>query len=97
VTEVLEHDAIINPGNSGGPLVTDDAKVVGINYAGASQYDMYFSIPASEAKLVVEDLRKGTNVDSLGINGEALVADDGSFPGFGSTRWIRVRQPTKLV
>lgn len=81
VTEVLEHDAIINPGNSGGPLVTDDAKVVGINYAGASQYDMYFSIPASEAKLVVEDLRKGTNVDSLGINGEALVADDGSFSG----------------
>jgi S1-C subfamily serine protease len=81
VTEVLEHDAIINPGNSGGPLVTDDAKVVGVNYAGASQYDMYFSIPASEAKPVVEDLGKGTNVDSLGINGEALVADDGSFSG----------------
>lgn len=81
VTEVLEHDAIINPGNSGGPLVTDDAKVVGVNYAGASQYDMYFSIPASEAKPVVEDLRKGTNVDSLGINGEALTADDGSFSG----------------
>lgn len=81
VSEVLEHDAIINPGNSGGPLVTDDAKVVGVNYAGASQYDLYFSIPASEVKPVVEELRNGTNVDSLGINGEALVADDGSFSG----------------
>ncbi len=81
VTEVLEHDAIINPGNSGGPLVTDDAKVVGVNYAGAAQFDQYFSIPAAAAKSVVADLRTGKDVDSLGINGEALVADDGSYSG----------------
>jgi len=81
VTEVLEHDAIINPGNSGGPLVTEDGKVVGVNYAGSAQYDMYFSIPASEAEDIVADLREGKDVNSLGINGEAMVADDGSFSG----------------
>ncbi|TLN15955.1 serine protease, partial [bacterium] len=81
VTEVLEHDAIINPGNSGGPLVTEDAKVVGVNYAGASEFDQYFSIPASEAESIVADLREGKDVNALGINGEALVADDGSFSG----------------
>ncbi len=81
VTQVIEHDAIINPGNSGGPLVTQDAKVVGVNYAGASQYDQYYSIPATTAQDIVEELRTGKDVDSLGINGEALVAEDGSFSG----------------
>lgn len=81
VTQVIEHDAIINPGNSGGPLVTEDAKVVGVNYAGASQYDQYYSIPATTAQDIVEELRTGKDVDSLGINGEALVAEDGSFSG----------------
>ncbi len=81
VTEVLEHDAIINPGNSGGPLVTADGQVVGVNYAGASQFDQYFSIPAAAASDVVDELRDGKNVNSLGINGEALVADDGSYSG----------------
>lgn len=81
VTEVLEHDAIINPGNSGGPLVTDDGKVVGVNYASASQYNQYYAIPASETTSIVAELREGKDVDSIGINGEALVADDGSYSG----------------
>jgi len=81
VDHVLEHDATINPGNSGGPLVTTDGKVVGVNYAGASDVNQYFSISAADARSVVEQLRSGTDLDSIGINGEAVSTDDGSTTG----------------
>ena len=76
VDSVLEHDATINPGNSGGPLVTTDGKVVGVNYAGASDVNQYFSINASDARAIVEQLRAGTDMDSIGVNGEAVVTED---------------------
>lgn len=77
VNSVLEHDATINPGNSGGPLVTPDGKVVGVNYAGSSSSNQYFAINAAEARRVVEQLRNGSDLDSIGINGEAVVTGDG--------------------
>ena len=77
VDEVLEHDATINPGNSGGPLVTTDGKVVGVNYAGASDVNQYFSINAADARSIVEQLRAGTDLDSIGINGTAVSTEDG--------------------
>lgn len=76
VDSVLEHDATINPGNSGGPLVTTDGKVVGVNYAGASDVNQYFSINASDARSIVEQLRAGTDLDSIGVNGTAVVTED---------------------
>jgi len=76
VDSVLEHDATINPGNSGGPLVTTDGKVVGVNYAGASDTNQYFSISAIDARPVVEQLRAGSDLDSIGVNGEAVVTED---------------------
>lgn len=77
VNNVLEHDATINPGNSGGPLVSTDGRVVGVNYAGASSVNQYFSISAKDARTVVEQLRAGTDLDSIGINGEAVITGDG--------------------
>ncbi len=77
VDEVLEHDATINPGNSGGPLVTTDGKVVGVNYAGASDTNQYFSISAADARTIAEQLRGGKDLDSIGINGEAVITGDG--------------------
>jgi serine protease Do len=77
VDEVLEHDATINPGNSGGPLVTTDGKVVGVNYAGASDVNQYFAISAADARGIVEQLRGGTDLETIGINGEAVVTMDG--------------------
>ena len=76
VDSVLEHDATINPGNSGGPLVTSDGKVVGVNYAGASDTNQYFSINAADARAIVEQLRAGTDLDSIGVNGEAVITED---------------------
>ena len=80
VDAVLEHDATINPGNSGGPLVTEDGRVVGINYAGSNATDQYFAISRDEATDVIERLRSGSDVTSLGINGEAVASDaDGIY------------------
>jgi serine protease Do len=79
VDHVIMHDAIINPGNSGGPLVDKDARVVGINYAG-NQANQYFAIGADLAKAKVDQLKSG-NIDSLGLNGDAFILEDGSLSG----------------
>ena len=72
----IEHDANIQPGNSGGPLLNaDDATIVGVNYAtnnpGTGQ-NQFFAISADEAQDIVEQLREGENVLSLGVNGQAI-------------------------
>ena len=72
VDSVVEHDAIINPGNSGGPLVTADAKVVGINYAGNSSTRQQFAIARDEALQILEQLQAEQDVNSIGVNGFAV-------------------------
>ena len=81
VGSVLEHDARINPGNSGGPLVDKDGKIVGINYAGNSSNQQYFAIARAEADLVLNDLKSGNDVNSIGVNGQVIVAQDQSISG----------------
>ena len=78
---VLMHDATINPGNSGGPLVSADGKIVGVNYASLASANQYFAIGKGEAVPVIDQLKSGSDVDSIGINGQALTSDDGSFSG----------------
>lgn len=84
VDAVIMHDATINPGNSGGPLVTSEGKVIGVNYAAYSSANQYFAIGREKALPIIEQLKTGTAVDSVGINGQAVVADDGSVSGI----WI---------
>lgn len=78
---VIEHDATINPGSSGGPLVTPDAKVVAVNYLKSAAdifvASQYFAIARDEARPVIERLRAGQDVDSLGINAEAVNNGEG--------------------
>lgn len=81
VDSVIEHDATINPGNSGGPLVTGDGQVVGVNYAGASTTGQFFAISREEALPVIDQLAAGTDVTSLGINGEAIYSDADGVSG----------------
>ncbi len=72
---VIEHDATINPGNSGGPLLNADGEVVGINYR-LRETDQYFAIGRDLAVKIIDDLGEGNNVEALGINGEAFLAED---------------------
>lgn len=81
VDNVIMHDATINPGNSGGPLVSEDGQVVGVNYAGNSNTNQYFAISPDEAGKVLDEMRAGNDVTSLGINGQAVMSEDGSFSG----------------
>ncbi|MFO7631021.1 MAG: trypsin-like peptidase domain-containing protein, partial [Caldilinea sp.] len=81
VDGVIQHDAVIDHGNSGGPLVTADGLVAGVNYAGDRDANQFYAIGRDNALEIVEQLLEGTDVDSIGVNGRAVVSDDGAFFG----------------
>jgi serine protease Do len=81
IDAVIEHDARIRGGNSGGPLITPDGKVLGVNYAGNDQYDTNYAIDIQNAIPVIEKMRLGQDFESIGINGQAVMSDDGSISG----------------
>ncbi|HRE27160.1 MAG TPA: PDZ domain-containing protein, partial [Anaerolineales bacterium] len=56
-------------------------QVVAVNYAVNAQTDQNFAIPISRAQRVIAELATGVDVDSIGINGQAVVSDDGSLAG----------------
>ena len=81
VDSVIEHDATINPGNSGGPLVTMEGKVVGVNYAGRNDTSQFFAISRDEALKVINQLRAGQDINSIGVNGTAVRNQEQSISG----------------
>lgn len=88
VKQVIQHTAKINPGNSGGPLVTKDGQVVAVNYAGVTEMaDQNFAIIRDAALPVLQELRKGNDVDSIGVNGVTLAGLLGSSEFAGV--WVR--------
>jgi serine protease Do len=87
VDSVIEHSAKINPGNSGGPLVDEDGKVVGVNYAVVSSTDQNFAIQTRDALSVINQLREGVDVDSIGVNGGAVYGEVSGLPIYGV--WVR--------
>jgi serine protease Do len=77
VDSVLEHDARIRGGNSGGPLLDESGQIVGINYAGIDDSDQNYAISISDAISIIEELSAGQDIESIGINGEAVIDDTG--------------------
>ena len=62
----IQTDAAINPGNSGGPLVDAQGNLVGVNTAiysrSGGSMGIGFAIPASTAKLVMEQIIRSGSV-----------------------------------
>lgn len=87
VDYVIQHTAKINPGNSGGPLVTEEGKIVGVNYAGVSESDQNYSISRDEALPIIDQLKGGKDVDSIGINGITVSGDVSGYTISGV--WVR--------
>jgi len=81
VASSIEYDAQALPGNSGGPVVNDSGAVVAVHYAGNRETRQVFGIAGELAKPVTDTLATGKDVDSIGINGEAVSNEDGSIFG----------------
>lgn len=81
VDSVIEYDATSNPGNSGGPVINSDGQVLGVHYAGNASTRQAYGISKDVARSVISRLREGEDVDSIGINGQAVGSEDGSLTG----------------
>jgi serine protease Do len=91
IDHTIEHDANIQPGNSGGPLLTTEAKVAGVNYAGgavATTTAQFYAIASSLARGVVERLHDG-DFESLGVNGWAITDPEADLDGI----WVAGVEP----
>ncbi len=87
VDQIIEHTAKVNPGNSGGPLVDQNARVVGVNFGFTETLDQNYAVERDEAIAVINQLRTGLDVDSMGVNG---VAVDGDLSGNAVVGiWVR--------
>jgi hypothetical protein len=93
VDSVIEYDATSNPGNSGGPVVTPDGRVIAVHYAGNASTRQAFGISRDVANEVIQKLITGENIDSIGVNGQAVGNEDGSLTGI----WVASVQSGSLA
>jgi serine protease Do len=89
IESVVEYDATSNPGNSGGPVIDSNGQVIAVHYSGNSSTRQAFGISRDTAKPIVEQLRSGSNVDTIGINGQAVANEDNTVYGI----WVYSVQP----
>jgi len=81
IESVVEYDATSNPGNSGGPVVDGNGKVIAVHYWGDREARQARGISRDEVFKVLDDLKAGENVDTIGVNGQAVGTEDGSITG----------------
>ncbi len=81
VDSVIEYDATSNPGNSGGPVIDPNGSVLGVHYAGNAGTRQAYGISKNIAAGVIDQLETGKDVDTIGVNGQAVGTEDGSLTG----------------
>ena len=60
IGDVIQIDAAINSGNSGGPVLDNEGRLVGVAFAGISQYQgLNFAIPAETLAAALPQMLKG--------------------------------------
>ncbi|MBN9244164.1 MAG: Do family serine endopeptidase [Mesorhizobium sp.] len=90
--DFIQIDAAVNRGNSGGPAFNLSGQVVGINTAifspSGGSVGIAFAIPASTAKLVVQDLMKDGTVARgwLGVEIQPVTDDIAESLGLSSAK-----------
>lgn len=73
--DLIQTNAQLNPGNSGGPLINEYGQVIGINNSkimtdGVDTYEgMGFSIPMTQAKVIIDELLATGKVEGKPIIG----------------------------
>lgn len=75
VKEEIQITAQTYPGNSGSPVVNTAGEVVAVHYAGGAPGSniagQSFAISAAEAAPIIEKLKAGVSLDTVGLNGQA--------------------------
>lgn len=84
---VIEHDARIRGGNSGGPLIDEQGRVVGVNYAGIDLQDYNYAIAREQVLSVLDRMIAGEPVLSLGVNARGIPLDPETGDPYGV--WVR--------
>ena len=88
------------PGNSGGRCSTPSRRVVAVNYASGDPgtgTNQFFAIAADQAEPIVEQLREGVDVHSLGINGQAVIDETDGIAGVWSRPSPLAARPASLA
>jgi serine protease Do len=91
VDAAIEHDARIRGGNSGGPLIDEQGRIVGVNYAVNNLQDYNYAIAREQVLDVLDRMLAGENVLSLGINARAVPLDEETGEPYGV--WVQSVQP----
>jgi serine protease Do len=92
--DTLQVDVAINPGNSGGPLVDEAGEVVGVAFAGISEYQgLNFAIPAPWVVRDLPGLFRGGEVKRAWL-GLALAEEKRPAPGAPEGLEVTYRHPS---
>ena len=58
-----------------------EGRIVDVNYSGIDSSDQNYAIAATDARPIIDELMAGNNVESIGINGRAVLDEEAGITG----------------